>query len=51
MEDMNIELKSIEQQKVAFRKDMEATERELRQKLKAVEDLSRELQVKENQLA
>ena len=30
---MNIELKSIEQQKIAFKKDMEVTERELRQKL------------------
>lgn len=47
MEDMNIELRQIESQKIAFRKEMQHTEVELRQKLEDVEKLSRELALKE----
>lgn len=51
MEDLNIELRQIEQQKIAFRQEMQQTEVELRQKLATVEESSRELAVKEEALA
>jgi len=38
MEDFNIELRQIEQQKLAFRKEMDLTETELRQKLAVVDE-------------
>lgn len=44
---MNIEVRQIENQKISFRREMEQTELELRNKLSAVEDLSRQLSLKE----
>ena len=45
--EMNIEVRQIENQKISFRREMEQTELELRNKLSAVEDLSRQLGLKE----
>ncbi len=45
--EMNIEVRQIENQKISFRREMEQTELELRSKLSAVEDLSRQLSLKE----
>jgi hypothetical protein len=41
IEDSNIELRQIEQQRISFRKEMDQTEAELRVKLGEVEELSR----------
>lgn len=50
MEDLNIELRQIEHQKINFRQEMQQTELELRAKLDVVEEQSRELSFKETAL-
>ena len=49
--EMNIELRQIENQKLSFRQEMKQTELELKKKLESVEELSRQLSLKETAFA